>query len=363
MKLAFWHFYTLRLLRGIETLVLSLSNALVDKGVDVSIVTATPTLQPLVRPDPRVRVYAFPTGRYFQHFTIVPFYAGHFMRHAYDHIFTFFADFGEGWTWRLVHWLREMPLVLYLCYPYSSVPHRYHSFLRLGWEREARHIVADAEWIAREAAELFHRRVEVVPVGTDPQRFRPDPAWRAEMRRQWGFTDHEVVLLNVSALERGKGTWRVLQSMGRLKERFPQLRYVILGSGADEARLKDMVTELGLDQRVFFAGTTSQLERYYNMADIFVMLPDAEANSIACHEAMSCGLPVLVSRTGGFPEDVPCNAGWLVDPHSPQEIDESLSRLITDSALRRRMGSAGRAHILAHYSWDRIAERLLDALQ
>ena len=83
-------------------------------------------------------------------------------------------------------------------------PHRYRSFLRWGWHQKARHILADAGWIAREAHELFRRPVGVVPVGTDPERFRPDAARRDGLRKQWGFADTDVVLLNVSTLERRK---------------------------------------------------------------------------------------------------------------------------------------------------------------
>jgi len=114
---------------------------------------------------------------------------------------------------------------------------------------------------------------------------------------------------------------------------------------------------------VIFAGTTSELEAYYNAADIFLMLTDEEGNSIACHEAMSSGLPVLVSDTGGFIESVPATAGFRVNPHDIESIDEAFSRLITNAELRRSMGQAGRDHILGNYSWDKTADRFLKQLQ
>lgn len=362
MKVAFVHFYTFRLLRGIETLTISLANALVQKGIEVSIITAKPTTQPLISPDPRVKIYAYPTFRFYEHLTIVPFYVSHFLRHEYDQVVVFFADFGEAAAWRILKRFRDIPLTLYLCYPYSEVPHRYRSFLHLEQHQKIKHILADAAWISEEARELFQRAVPVVPVGTDPKRFRPDPARREEWRRQRGFTDKDVILLNVSALERRKGTFRVIKAMGRLRERFPHLRYFILGQGEDEKNLKKMVDEMQLNEIVIFGGTTSHLETYYNMADIFVMLSDAEANSIACHEAMSCGLPVVVSSSEGYSETVPAQAGFLVDPDDQGEIDAGLVELIADPVLRQRMGEAGRENILAHLTWDRIADRFLESV-
>jgi glycosyltransferase involved in cell wall biosynthesis len=362
MKIAFWHFYTLRMLRGIETLVTSLANALARRGAEVSLVTATPTVRPLVTPEPSVRVHAYPTGRYFEHRAIVPFYVYHFLRHRYDRVVVFFSDFGEGAAWRLLRRAIDLPLTLYLCYPRSSVPHRYDAFRRRGWGRRARHILADAGWIAREAEDFFGRPVPVVPVGTDPERFRRDPGRRRALRRQWGFADSDVVLLNVSALERRKGTGRVVQAVGRLRHRFPGLRHVILGQGEEEPALRRAVADLALGERVVFAGVTSRLEEYYDLADVFVMLPDGEANSVACHEAMSSGLPVLVSSSGGFTESVPPDAGLHVDPDQPDQVDAALARLVGDTALRSALGRGGRDHVLAHYTWDRCADRFLGAV-
>jgi glycosyltransferase involved in cell wall biosynthesis len=123
-----------------------------------------------------------------------------------------------------------------------------------------------------------------------------------------------------------------------------------------------MVASLKLSERVTFAGVTPHLEAYYNLADIFVMLPDQEANSIACHEAMSCGLPVVAANRGGFVETVPPEAGILVDPRCPAEVDAALARLVAQPDLRQAMGRAGRVNILAHHSWERVAQQFLEAL-
>ena len=363
MRIAFWHFYTFRLLRGIETLILGLANALVKTGTEVSIIAASPTTTPLVSPDPRINIYAYRTPAYYSHQFITPFYVHHFLKHRYDRVVAFFADFGEGSALRIVDKFRDIPLTLYLCYPYAAAPHRYSSFRARGWEQKATRILADAEWIAQEAEQFFHRPVGVVPVGTDPDRFNANALLRKRSREQLKFNENEVVVLNVSALEPRKGVGRMIQAMSRLAPRFPELRYLILGGGGQELQLRRMVQELRLANVVVFAGTTSELEAYYNAADIFVMLTDDEGNSIACHEAMSCGLPVVVSDSGGFTESVPLSAGFRVNPEDTESIDDALSRLITAPVLRHTMGQAGRDHILTHYSWEKTADRFLQQLR
>jgi glycosyltransferase involved in cell wall biosynthesis len=359
MKVAFWHFYTFRLLRGIETLVLSLANELVVKGVDVAILAARPTLHPLIPPDPRVKVYGFPAFRYYEAATIVPFYVANLLSHDYDIVNIFFADFGEGPAIRATRRFKNYRLNLYLCYPYDSVPHRYHSFARYGLSTLADRIIADSDFVAEGARRFLGRSVDVVPVGTDPRRFRPYSVLRAQMRKHWGMADDEVVLLNVSALEERKGTWRVIQSLPEIRKHCPKVRYVILGEGSHKPVLEQMVHELGLTDCVLFAGTTPDLVPWYNLADIFVMLPDAEANSIACHEAMACGLPVVVANTGGFGEVVTGQAGRLVDIYNRSMIASTIVELAELPELRHRMGLEGRHIIQERLSWEQIAERLI----
>ena len=362
MKIAFWHFYTFRLLRGIETLVLSLSNALVKQGADISIIAAQSSQKTLVVPDSKVKIYTYPTFRYFEHQTIAPFYAAHFLNHSYDRVVVFFSDFGEGQAWQLISPFKKISLIPYLCYPYSSVPHRYRAMMKLGWNEKAFRILADADWIAKEAETVFKRKVDVVSVGTDPERFRPDSSLRERMRNKYGYSKADIVLLNVSSLEKRKGTWRGVEALGRLKNSLPQLRYFILGKGEEEQLLKRKVRELGIEEKVVFGGETTELEAFYNMADIFLMLPENEGNSIACHEAMSCGLPLIVSRTGGFQESVTTQSGFIVDPNDLSQIDSALYRM-QDLPMRQSMGKSNRDFIVKECSWDKKAKQFLELMK
>lgn len=362
MKIAFWHYYTFRLHRGIETLILSLANELSAKGHDVSLVGAARAFEPLVKPSPCVKTFLYPAFRYLPYLAIMPFYTQHFLKNKYDHVIVFFADFGEGITDAAVSLFRTIPLSLYLCYPLSSVPHRYESFRRCGWGGKSKKIFADAEWIAKEAEVFFQRKVGVVPVGTNPEKFKPNADFREKMRNKFGYGPEQIVLLNVSSLERKKGTWRILESMGRLKNKCPQLRYFILGAGSERPVLERRAIELGIEKQVCFGGETSELEGYYNMADIFTMLPDAEGNSVACHEAMSSGLPVIASRTKGFQESVPSEAGRLLDVEDKNAIDGTVELLSGDANMRYQMGDRARRHIQTRLSWTASAEKLLEEL-
>lgn len=360
MKIAFVHFYTLRLRRGIETLVLSLSNALALKGHAVTILTAQRTLSPSVKPLPQVQLYEFPTYRYKEEMTIVPFYGYHLLRHDYDAVVIFFADFGEAAAIKFVQHFKPIHLVLCLCYPYAAAPHRYHSFQKSGLTKLARCVCADSDYVARDAESFLGCPVQVVPAGTDPVRFRPDPGRRNDRRSRYGISDEEIVLLNVSNLEERKGVQRVLEALSKVKHAVPAVRYLIMGEGPMRQTLEEMTRQRGLERNVIFGSVTTDLVPYYNAADIFVMLSDDEANSIACLEAMACGLPVIATRGGGFQEVIDPTCGFLIERGDEAGFISAVERLAKDKTLRLGMGAEGRAKVLAHYSWERIAEKALD---
>jgi glycosyltransferase involved in cell wall biosynthesis len=359
MKIAFMHFWTLRLPRGVETLTLSLANELSKRGQEVSILTARSSRQPLVASLPSVVVKEFPTFRYFEFATIAPFYAVNLVHQKYDVVITFFADFGEGWALQLAAPFARPRHVLYLTFPYKSAPHRYDAYKYWNWGSNVEHILADAEYTAQDGASFFGRPVINLPSGTNPERFLPDPKRRTKMRKDLGFNDDDIVLLNVAALEKRKGAWRVIEALPKIREHCGNVRYLILGDGSQKSVLQKRVVELGLDDLVMFAGTTTNLESFYNAADIFVMLPDAEAGSIACLEAMASGLPVIVSKSGGFDEVVKPNCGRIIDIERQNELIEAVAELRNSSELRHALGMNGRQRIIQEFSWGTLAERLI----
>lgn len=348
--------------RGVETLTLGLANELARRDVDVSIVTARQTLAPLIQPDPRVRVRQFPTFRYFEFATIAPFYAVDLIRSRYDAVVAFFADFGEGLALAAARPFVRPNLFLYLTFPYESAPHRYDAYRRWGWNQRAAGILADADYTAQRGQEFLQRPVRVLPSGTDPERFHPDADKRTATRRALGFQEEDVVLLNVAALEDRKGAGRVIDSLPTIRAECPNIRYLVLGEGPDKERLLRRVAELGLQDTVIFAGTTNDLPRYYNAADIFVLLSDAEAGSVACLEAMASGLPAVVSATGGFGEVFTAANGRCVDILDRRAIRAAVLELARDAQLRTRLGENGRTTVIEKYSWPRIAERLLEQI-
>ena len=201
-------------------------------------------------------------------------------------------------------------------------------------------------------------RLALVPCGVAAGTFRPVD--RDEARRKLGLPDRPTVVY-VGRLVPRKGVDTLVEAFALLPGRL-DARLVIVGGepgGSPEAdRLSAFAQELGVAERVAFAGSRPQgeLYLYYGAADAVVTVPHYEPFGMTPLEAMACATPVVGARVGGIKTSIADGeTGYLVPPRDPEALAGRLSRLLSDPALRRRMGHAARRRIEEHYTWERVA--------
>ncbi|MDX2255960.1 MAG: glycosyltransferase family 4 protein [Pseudanabaenaceae cyanobacterium bins.39] len=123
-----------------------------------------------------------------------------------------------------------------------------------------------------------------------------------------------------------------------------ELRLVIAGTGELETSLKQEAQDLGIRDRVIFAGYVNDLPNLMQLFDIFALPSLQEACSLACAEAMSQGKPVVGTCVGGIAEQVSDRqTGFIVMPRDPDALAAKLQVLIDDPALRDRFAQDGYA--------------------
>ena len=206
-------------------------------------------------------------------------------------------------------------------------------------------------------------KIEVIYNGVDLDRFRiiePSPA----LRDKYGIAGKRV-LLSVGRLVPRKGIDKVLEALPSLLGRYPDLQYLVVGSGPYRQRLEQMVAELGLAAHVTFTGPIDDaaLTDHYALCDLFVLpnrkMPDGDTEGfgLVFLEANACGKPVIGGRAGGVVEAVrDGHNGILVDGNSVEEIREAISRLLEDTALYGRLRIGG-LEIARQSSWKSRAEQ------
>jgi L-malate glycosyltransferase len=225
--------------------------------------------------------------------------------------------------------------------------------------RRCRRVIAVSAAVARvlEKGGLPPARVRVVYEGV-PDRV---PAGGGEdALRALGVPPGAPVVGNVAALTAHKDHATLLAAAARVIARVPDARFVIVGQGELESRLRTQAYELGLESRVVFAGFRADVDRLLPVFDVFCLSSHMEGLGTSLLDAMCYGRAVVGTAAGGIPEAVEDGVtGRVVPPRQPDALAAALTDVLLDRARREAMGKAGRARFLARFTSDRMVDETL----
>ena len=171
-----------------------------------------------------------------------------------------------------------------------------------------------------------------------------------------------VRLLFVGRLVRTKGARDAIRALSLTNDLATVLE--IVGDGYDRAACENMTAELGLKDRVRFHGRLprNKVDDLYRSADIFVFPSYREPGGNVVFEAMSYGLPLIVSDLGGPGQAVDDTCGFRLHPVSPDtygsDLAGAITRLVTNEKLRRMLGDAARRRVADIALWDSKIDQL-----
>jgi D-inositol-3-phosphate glycosyltransferase len=201
---------------------------------------------------------------------------------------------------------------------------------------------------------------EVIYNGIDPNIFRPLPPDLA-LRERLEIPAGSRVILFAGRVIGLKGLHVLLRALARLGPKFAW-RLVIIGEGEARDGLKLLSRELGIRERVVFAGyiPNHELPSYYSLADLAVYPSIAdETFGVAVCEAMACGRAVISTRVGGIPELIDDGeSGILVKPRNWEELGEQISLILSDAERRLALGERALERVKRFFTWEKVAERL-----
>lgn len=350
--------FQMRLRRGIESYVWSLTSALAESGVEVDILTWP---GPIGKPDngngTRVTLRPTPSIGYYEKYFAATHYCGQLLFNRYDHVLVNFAGHGEGPTLKLVNSIKAVPFSVVFHFPRTLAPHRYCEFERWGFPTRAQHLIGVSDFVGQQAENWAHRPVSVIGHGVDMKRFCPDPARSKALRQSLGFSGDAKVLVTVAALEERKGIQWIVRALPEILTVFPETFYVVLGTGSYRAELEILIRELGLAEHVLLRGAVHDVEGYLAAADIGALLSREEALGIAVLEYAAAGLPVITSNLPPFDELLKNNWGLKIDYRNSSHVSETIIALLSNLERRLAMSAAGRAFVADSHSWQRVAEQ------
>jgi glycosyltransferase involved in cell wall biosynthesis len=272
------------------------------------------------------------------------------------------------WNWLPVTVQLHGPLALFAHrqgWPdLNSEFYRVGSFMEGESIRLADSLMASSDNIADFAADFYQiprSSIDVVHCGIDCGMFYPSGPD--------ALLNQRPTVLFVGNLTAGKGLKTVFQAVLSLRSRYPDLQLQILGRGDTVSQeLKTRAKKAGAEDALQLLGFVKErkaLPQYYRSAHIFASPADHEPGVANVYvEAMACGLPVVASTSGGAPEAVRNGeTGLLVPPRDVDATAEALDRLLSDSALRQRMGAAGRERVLEYFATEHYIKRVLSAYE
>ena len=248
---------------------------------------------------------------------------------------------------------------------------------RIGIERravrESDALVAASEIEASELMQLYGAdpgKICVVPCGVDVDAFRP--VRQIDAREALGRDRCERLVLFVGRIEQIKGIDVLLEAMGDLFRRRPDLRHevclVVVGGALDPnddapelEKLEDLrrlVHEHRLEDRVDFIGSVDQgrLALWYDAADVCAVPSLTESFGLVALEAMASGTPVVATRVGGLQTVVEDGqSGLLVPASDHQALAEAMERVLTDHRLRMHLAHGARDRA-ERFTWSRVGD-------
>lgn len=201
--------------------------------------------------------------------------------------------------------------------------------------------------ICREYA-LPPSAVPVVGNGIDLDTFR------GPQRR--GLRGAGARLLCVARLAPAKNHALLLQTVARLRESGRDVSLTLVGDGPLRGRLEELARELGISERVRFAGRRTDTPAFYRDCDLFVLLSDYEGMPMSIIEAMASGLPVVATRAGGVGELVDDGVSGALVEADAAAAAEAIAAICDDPALYARL-SAGAVRTSSRYSATAMMEK------
>ncbi len=285
----------------------------------------------------------------------------------------------EGTVFLCANWKMAVPCMMHSLHRrirYFTAVHGLDAFERRKVNRRIQHLafargdgiipVSNYTLDLMKPFNIAPEKYRVVNNGVDLEKFPllpRDPA----IERKYGFGS-EFRLISISRIDIRKGFDMTIRALPFVNK---PIVYYIAGEGKYRLELERIIAELDLADRVQFIGFVpdEELAAVYTCGDLFSMPSRRHKNSvegfgIVYLEAAACGVPSIAGKNSGGEDAVlDGETGFLVDPHSPEDIATAINRAIEDRDVLNRMRTNGRSRVEQFFTWGHLASQMLDFMR
>ena len=197
----------------------------------------------------------------------------------------------------------------------------------------------------------------VIPNGVDTALFRPgrDRSLRAEL----GLADDTALIGAIGNIRKPKAYDVLLRAARALLDRSQRFHLVIAGDCGNSLgrQLDQLKRDLGIERCVTFLGLRADVRAILNNLDVFALSSHSEGFSIACIEAMACGVPIVATRSGGPEEILQGECGLLVPTGDPEALAAALERVLSSKELAATLTGSAMKRVHEQYSLSTMLSR------
>lgn len=212
-------------------------------------------------------------------------------------------------------------------------------------------------------------KIHVIRNGVDCDRFIPSDSARIEVRRELGLDERMPLIGIVAALRSEKNHEMLVRCATKLRHRYPDAHWVIVGDGPERIMIESLAVELQVADRIHLLGTRHDTPRLVAALDVFTLCSLNEASPVSILEALACGVPVVATDVGSIKESIrPGKTGLMVPSQDVDAMVAAIDQLLADPETRASMGRAGRELVWRTGSlqsmvdgYSRLATELYDA--
>jgi phosphatidylinositol alpha-1,6-mannosyltransferase len=239
--------------------------------------------------------------------------------------------------------------------------------------RNARWVITNSEYTSSEACKFGIKPDSIVKLtpGIDFTKFHPGIGCAA-IKEKYALVGKKIIL-TVARLVRRKGIDAVINALPPVLNSFPDLVYIVIGSGKEASALKNLVKARKIEKNVIFLDSIpdQELPAYYNACDVYVMLNRVtkgdeilEGFGISFIEASACAKPVIAGVSGGVADAVLNNeTGLLVEPDNVEEVSANILKVLNDQNYARRLGENGRRRMEREFTLESRAQKIADIIK
>ncbi|MEK4223244.1 N-acetyl-alpha-D-glucosaminyl L-malate synthase BshA [Bacillus sp. FSL W8-0116] len=228
--------------------------------------------------------------------------------------------------------------------------------IRFGIERSDA-VTAVSNALVQETYQLIRPEKEIIPIYNfiDERIFKKISS--SHLKEEYGIRSDEKVIIHVSNFRTIKRVPDVVKVFARIFEKMPA-KLLLVGDGPEMTVVSKLVSDLGLDEGVFFLGKQDNLEELYSISDLMLLLSQKESFGLALLEAMACGVPCIGTNVGGIPEVIQNGVnGFICEPGDLADIVQKSLYLLENSEIHRQFSERSVLTVKQKFYSQKIVNR------